>query len=411
MKKFFWLYPGIRIKRWIILIFFGALIFGFGFYLIFIRGFFLLGIGFIVLAGITVIYGVYFLLKYFIRVVAPYENRKSVEVAFKDYYLKKKTRIVAIGGGTGLSSLLNGIKEYTGNVSAVVTVMDDGGSSGRLRREFNILPPGDIRNCLVALAKKQPLMQRLFQYRFKEKGDSASIKDENLTGHTFGNLFITAMTNITGSFQQGVSEASKVLAIAGKVIPSTLENAVLCVELQDGNIVEGETNISKSSTPIKNVFLKPSDIQPNPESIEEISRAEVIILGPGSLYTSIIPNLLIRGIKEEINKSSALKIYVCNIMTQPGETDGYSASKHLNEVERYLGSNVDYIIVNVESIPEPLLERYRQQNAFSVVVDEENLLRTNVKIVKAELVSKSDYARHNPVKLAQTIMNLIGNKK
>src|SRR5262245_30852190 len=236
-------------------------------------------------------------------------------------------RIVSLGGGTGLSSLLLGLKEYVGKQSldgrpvvealtAVVTVTDDGGSSGRLREEFQILPPGDIRNCMVALAEDEHLLTRLFQYRFESEGD--------LHGHSFGNLFLAALAGVTGDFLEAIKVSSEVLAIKGRIIPSTAEDITLVAKLEDESVVEDETNITKSRTPIARLMLSHPDCRPLPESIKAIAEADIITLGPGSLYTSILPNLLVHGVVDAIKASPALKIYICNIMTQPGETTGFT---------------------------------------------------------------------------------------
>lgn len=316
---------------------------------------------------------------------------------YQKYYLKRGPRIVVIGGGTGLAVLLRGLKEYTSNLTAIVSVADDGGSSGRLRGEFGILPPGDLRNCLVALADTEPTMEALFNYRFA-KGE--------MSGHNLGNLLITALADISGSFETAIHEVSKVLAIRGQVLPSTLDNIVLAAELRDNTVVKGESNIPSSGGQIKRVFTIPPNPRPVQEAVEAILEADAVILGPGSLYTSVIPNLLVPGIIEAIEQSSARKIYVCNIMTQPGETLGYTAAEHLQAIYRHTKKGlVDYIIVNAEEIPPEFLEKYSAEGAQAVEVDMEKLERLKVKVIAAELFQEQEYIRHHPDKLAQLIVN------
>lgn len=317
------------------------------------------------------------------------------------YARRHGPKIAAIGGGTGLSTLLRGIKEYTENLTAIVTVADDGGSSGRLRKEMGILPPGDIRNCLVALADAEPLMQRLFQYRFGENDPP------ELAGHSFGNLFIAAMCSITGDFEVAVKESSRVLAVRGRVLPSTLDDVVLCAELDDGSVVRGESFIPRCGRAIRRVFLEPADAKALSEAVEAIEDADMIILGPGSLFTSVIPNLLVRGITEAIRESPATKAYVCNVMTQPGETDGYTASDHVRAILEHVGDGViDYVIVNQGEVPRSLQERYRMEGSFPVVPDVERLSSLGIEFIGGDFVSENNLARHDPAKLARSVMEL-----
>lgn len=320
--------------------------------------------------------------------------------------LARGPRIVVIGGGTGLSTLLRGIKEFTSNVTAIVTVADDGGSSGRLRKEMGVLPPGDIRNCLVALADSEPLMARLFQYRFPE-GDPTG-----LGGHTFGNLFIATMSAITGDFEEAVKESSRVLAVRGRVLPSTLEDVALAAECEGGGVVDGESTISKCGARIVRVFLKPRDPKALPEAVEAIHDADAVVLGPGSLFTSVLPNLLVRGITGAIRRSEALKIYVCNVMTQPGETDGFTASDHVRAIFEHVGEGlVNYVLVNTGEVPPRLAERYRQEGAHPVVVDCERLRALGVSVVESNLISTTNYARHDPERLAKAIITMLAEAK
>jgi uncharacterized cofD-like protein len=309
-------------------------------------------------------------------------------------------RLVAIGGGTGLSTLLRGVKLHTRNISAVVTVSDDGGSSGRLRRELGVLPPGDIRNCLVALADSESLMTALFKHRFRNGKGS-------LDGHSFGNLLIAALTEVIGDFEQAVKESSKVLAIRGRVLPSTVEDIVLLAELEDGTRVEGESLISRSRCPIRRVSLRPESPAPLPEAIQEIEQAEVIVIGPGSVFTSVLPNLLVRGVVEAIRRSRALKVYVCNVMTQPGETSGFSASDHVAAVHRHVGEGLfQCAIVNDGRPSLEVLEAYRREGADVVEPDVARMEQMGVKPIRRDVLSRTDLARHDPSRLARAILEL-----
>ena len=311
--------------------------------------------------------------------------------------LKKGPHIVVVGGGTGLSVLLRGLKEYTSNITAIVSVTDDGGSSGKLRGQLGILPPGDLRNCLVALADTEPSMEKLFSYRFTQ--------GEELAGHNLGNLLIAALTDLTGSFEAAINEVGKVLAIRGKVVPATYANLALGAELADGSMVMGESAISQSSQRIKRVFLEPAACEPAPEAIEAIRGADAIVLGPGSLYTSIIPNLLIPGMGEAIKQACGLKIYVCNVMTQAGETKDYRAGDHLAALYEHSGSGVvDYMIVNSQKIPALYEKKYAAEGAQLVQIDEKRIAQMGVKLLQMPLIQENNYIRHNSQKLAALIL-------
>ncbi len=320
--------------------------------------------------------------------------------------LARGPRIVVVGGGTGLSTLLRGIKEFTSNVAAIVTVADDGGSSGRLRKEMGVLPPGDIRNCLVALADAEPLMARLFQYRFPD-GDLTG-----LGGHTFGNLFIATMSAITGDFEKAVKESSRVLAVRGRVLPSTLEDVSLAAECEGGRVVDGESTISKCGSRITRVFLKPRDPEALPEAVEAIRAADAIVLGPGSLFTSVLPNLLVPGIASAIRRSRAVKTYVCNVMTQPGETDGFTAADHVKALFEHVGRGfVECVLVNTGEVPQGIAERYRQEGAYPVEVDRDRMRALGVTIVEGPLISNTNYARHDPERLARAITRVLAKAR
>lgn len=317
-------------------------------------------------------------------------------------------KIVTIGGGTGLSVLLRGLKKYTENLTAIVTVSDDGGGSGILREDMGMLPPGDIRNCVVALANTEPIIESLMQYRFK---------DGQLKGQSFGNLFIAALNDICGSFDEAVKEISNVLAVTGKVLPVTLEDVVLFAELEDGTVIKGESQIpikqQTTNQRIKKIFIKPSNCKALPEAIEAIQDADAVILGPGSLYTSIIPNLLIKDISKAIQKSDAIKVYVSNIMTQQGETIGYSLGDHINAIYQHSDKiEIDYAIVNNGEIPDNLLEKYRTENATPVKIDYNVIRDMNIRIIEGDFVNiEKDYLRHNYSYLSEVIFELINETK
>jgi uncharacterized cofD-like protein len=276
---------------------------------------------------------------------------------------------------------------------------DDGGSSGRLRQEFDMLPPGDIRNCLVALADTEPLMQQLFQYRF---GGSSSLQ-----GHSFGNLFLTAMTKITGDFQRAIQASSKVLAIRGRVVPSTNMPVRLAAEMHDGSVTVGESRISKSEVPIRRIYLEPATCQPTAEALQAIQEAQAIVLGPGSLYTSIIPNLLVEGMADAIVQAKAVKIYVCNVMTQSRETDGFRASDHVRALVAHSNPGVLQVcLVNTEPVPADLLEKYRDEGAFPVEPDVERIRELGYQVLADTLISTENYVRHDPQKVAKLIVQL-----
>ncbi|MCM8791082.1 MAG: YvcK family protein [Candidatus Omnitrophica bacterium] len=407
LKAFKWLYPGMWVKRWILLSVFGIIMISMGFVMVLLeqtpknKTF---AAVIIILGILGVVTGIKRIIKSFVTVILPEGRDELVDRVYQRRVLDKGPKIVVIGGGTGLSTMLHGLKEYTSNLTAIVTVADDGGSSGRLRKDLDMLPPGDIRNCLVALADAEPLMGKLFQFRFGE--------GTGLEGHSFGNLFIAAMTKVTGDFDAAIKESSKVLAIRGSVVPSTLEKTSLVAMHADGSETVGESSIPKSSSPIKRVYLRPGDCKPTSEAIDAIRRADAVVLGPGSLYTSIMPNLLVAGLYKELLASKAIKIYVCNVMTQKGETDGYKASDHLRAILEHTAPGlVGYCIVNTAKIPETMLEKYRSEESYPVVVDTENLKKLKTKIIEAHIVSTKDYVRHDAARLSKIIIDLITSLK
>jgi uncharacterized cofD-like protein len=319
-------------------------------------------------------------------------------------------KLVAIGGGTGLSTVLAGLKELVGQerargvwleaLSAIVTVSDDGGSSGRLRDELQMLPPGDIRNCMVALSEDSTLLSRLFQYRFRGDG--------HLGGHSFGNLFLAALTEVTGDFVEAVRLSSEVLASKGRIYPATLNDVHLVAELEDGGTVHGETNITASRSPVRRLRLEPEHCLPLPEALGAIRAADVITVGPGSLYTSILPNLLVARVAESIGASRAVKIFICNLMTQPGETDGYTARRHIEVVKSYAPEiKFDYVVVNDRRISAEQAERYAAEGAQQIGMTDHMLERefgAEAEVVRADLLDEGAKVRHSPGKLARVIV-------
>ena len=324
---------------------------------------------------------------------------------------KNNLNFVAIGGGTGLATLLSGLKAFVGaeqpcriaHLAAIVAVTDDGGSSGRLRDELQMLPPGDIRNCMVALSEDSNLLSRLFRHRFRGIGD--------LGGHNFGNLFLAAMSEITGDFAEAVRLSSEILASKGHIYPATVADVRLAAELNDGSAVQGETKIGKVGKEIKRLFLEPADCHPLPEALSAIMSADVITLGPGSLYTSLLPPLLVHGVHEAIATSGALKVFVCNLMTQPGETDGLTAKRHLEIVRQYAPEiNFDRIIVNSQPISEVQLSLYESEGAEQIGVhgslSGESI--EGARIVYGNLLAAGDKVRHDPKKLADCVLDCAG---
>ncbi len=420
-RWFKWLSPGLLIKRWL---------------LISITGVLLTSLGIAILANLTPIYrlgtftsivleaivnvipnyvsgtiaivlGLFFLfwgqtrtVNSITEVLYSGNSEELVEVLLAHRRLNRGAKIVALGGGTGLSSLLRGLKEYSANITAIVTVADDGGSSGRLRREIGVLPPGDIRNCVAALADEEKLLTELFQYRFKA-GDG-------LTGHSFGNLFLTAMSEITGDLEQAVEASSKVLAIRGRVLPATLSDVRLWARMADGRRIEGESNIPKAEGKIVEIGCTPSSPPALPKAIKAIEEADFIIMGPGSLYTSIIPNLLVPGIRDAIARSNAPRIYVCNIMTQPGETEGYTVSDHIRKIDEICGKRLfDAVVVHRRVPTAHTLIRYSQDNSHPVFLDREDIEKLGRRVVLANVMEEDQetgYVRHQPQKLAQVLL-------
>ena len=416
-----WFYPGMHIKRWLALMIIGVAIMTFGLAYImreaYISGFtfppfvyyltlqfiprYIRGVTFMISAAGLIAYAFWKLNNSIVSAVMPSRNGSEsiVNMIYNHRALRRGPKIVAIGGGTGLATLLRGLKSYTTNLTAVVTVADDGGSSGRLRRELGTLPPGDVRNCIAALADAEPLMTSLFQYRFSN--------GSGLAGHSFGNLFIVAMSGVVGSFEDAIRQTSRVLAVRGQIIPSTLANVTLCAKMDDAQTITGESSISdtKAKGRIKEVFLEPEDSPAHPEAVRAILDADMIILGPGSLYTSILPNLLVKGIRRAFAASPAVKAYICNVATQPGETDGFSLAQHVEAIEEHVGGHLlRWVVVNNN------LKGTLPNADLSEPVTVDSLLENGIRLVKADVVSESNRYHHDSRKLAQTMMRIYYNR-
>ena len=408
-----WLTPGLQIKRWLLLLMASELVLVLGvayalkeiyqtarlpgiFYYLTLQP-----LPYVVRAFIFLVVGVGLLVLSYLKltqsVLGPFlpgNSTSSVVEIIHAFRLRGRgPRVVAIGGGTGLSSLLRGLKTYTSNLSAIVTVADDGGSSGRLRDEYRILPPGDFRQCLIALADAEPLMKQLFDHRFKEG---------SLNGHAFGNLFIMAMADVTGNFEQALRESGKVLAVKGTIVPSTLQDVTLVASI-NGGTVEGESKIPKQNSPISHVFLKPDGVQVNPEAAQAILNAELIIVGPGSLYTSILPNLLVEGMVEAIKASPALKLYICNLAEQRGETEHYSVDDYLRVIRDHVGANLfDFVLVNSNNAHAPT-----GGQAPVVFRPADTAHHPEVRFIPADVVNVRIPSHHDPDKLARIIMRKV----
>ena len=408
-----WLTPGLEIKRWLLLLMVSELVLVLGvayalkevyqtvtlppaFYYITLQPlqhweraaiFGTLGVG-------LLLYSYLKLTQSILGPFIPGNASNSIVEIIHAYRLRGRgPRVVAIGGGTGLSALLRGLKTYTANLFAIVTVADDGGSSGRLREEYRIIPPGDFRQCLIALADAEPLMKQLFEHRFK---------DGSLAGHSFGNLFIMAMADVTGDFEHALRESGKVLAVRGTIVPSTLQDVTLVASI-NGHTVEGESNIPNQNAPISRVFLKPDGAQLNPEAAQAILNAELVVIGPGSLYTSILPNLLVEGMVEAIKASPALKVLICNVAEQRGETDGYGVADYLNALRDHTGTNIfDFVLVNSNHAHTPT-----GGQAQVVLKAEDVAEHPEVRFIAADVVNIRVPSHHDPDKLSRAIMRKV----
>ncbi|MEA5008700.1 gluconeogenesis factor YvcK family protein [Clostridium tyrobutyricum] len=419
MKIMGWLRPGIKVKRWVMLGIMGGLFIIFGviefinrrFYSMYYISFYI----FLIISGVFVVYiSVTQGMRSIIALInkgylsVSLSSAKLENLIYEKRLLVKGPKIVAIGGGTGLSTMLRGLKYYTSNITAIVTVGDDGGGSGDLREDLGILPPGDIRNCILALADTEPLMEDLLQYRFK---------DGRLKNQSFGNLFLAAMDGISSNFEEAVHKMSSVLAVTGKVMPVTLDNLILKAKYKDGSMAQGESTIPeeaiKRNTKIDKLFIEPKGARALKEAIQAIVEADAVILGPGSLYTSVIPNLLVKDIAEALQKTKGIKIYISNIMTQQGETDGFSVSDHIKTIYKHGGNGIiDYVIVNVGRIDKNLAGKYHEEASHLVDIDEDEVNKLGVKVIEGDFISaKNGLIRHNSEKLASILIETIMDKK
>ena len=422
---FKWLAPGLLVKRWLLISASGVVLASLGlaiwtgmtpifFFLQLLRNF-LAWIaevipnyvsGPLIVAGgiLLILWGQTRSLNSITQVLMPEGNEELVDRLLNHRRLNRGPKIVAIGGGTGLSNLLRGLKDYSAKITAIVTVADDGGSSGRLRREIGVLPPGDIRNCLAALADEEKLLTELFQYRF-QAGDG-------LMGHSFGNLFLTAMSDIAGDLEQAIAASSKVLAVRGEVLPATLSDVSLWAELADGRRIEGESSITKANGQILKIGCTPANPPALPRAAQALREADFIIIGPGSLYTSVIPNLLVPEIADAIANTEVPRIYVCNIMTQPGETDGYSVADHIRAIDRACGRPLfDAVVVQGKVPSAKALIRYSQENSYPVVLDREAVTQLGRRIVIANVMDEDENTgliRHNSQRLAGMLLRWYG---
>lgn len=422
MDKIKWLYPGMGVKRWLALLIVGIFAVAVGLTVMLNTpvlsliehtllawlqdlGWNMLAVGglLIALGALCVAAAVRFGVRSLIGAIKPADVSRLAEHVYRSRSLDKGPRIVTMGGGTGLATMLRGLKAYSANITAIVTMADDGGSSGRIREELGILPPGDIRNTILALADTEPLMERLFQYRFSW--------GEDLRGHSFGNLFIAAMTDITGDFELSIREFSKVLAVRGRVLPSTLETVRLGAHYRDGSTVMGESNIPQQGKTITSVFLDKPDATALPEALQAIGQADLVILGPGSLYSSVIPNLLIKPIADALARTAALRIYVCNVMSQPGETDNLTASEHVAALLQHVDHRpiLDYVLVNRAKLTAFQAKKYAAEGAYPVKVDLAALKNLGVEVRIGDFLDRKNLARHDSAALAREIMTLGGH--
>ncbi|MCX6089534.1 MAG: YvcK family protein [Candidatus Atribacteria bacterium] len=420
-----WLYPGMQVKRWLLIAILGVILISIGLSLIlstpYFKGTYITWnrfvFGFLKSYGVAVGFGIFWLAAgtFFIIYGLQRMNRSIIsaimpstanEVAKKIYIkrqLERGPNIVVIGGGHGLHTLLQGIKQYTSNTTAVVTVFDDGGSSGRLRNDMGVLPPGDIRNCLIALADAEPLMSELFQHRFDN--------DSEFKGHNFGNIFIAALTQVTGDFQKAVAESSKVLAVRGRVLPTTLQNVVLKAECEDGTIISGESKVGCCGKRINRIFLDPDRVVSTPEVLKAIEEADLIVLGPGSLYTSVLCNLSVREVRDAVMRSTVPLVFVCNITTQPGETDHYGFSDHLEAIFKFLPpERLNYILVNGESPTDEELTEMCSRGVEPVTIENISTY-DSIKIFEASLLSHEQTSRHDSEKLARALIRILTDEK
>ncbi|OIP07096.1 MAG: hypothetical protein COZ06_03345 [Armatimonadetes bacterium CG_4_10_14_3_um_filter_66_18] len=413
-----WFYPGMRVKRWLLVLALGVILVAFGagialdiqafdlswrFVQVAYRHTRLLvstlygGLAIALVGTVLVCVGMRQTIRSIAQALSPHRADKLVDLVFQRRQLEQGHHLVAIGGGTGMPELLRGLKRYTSNLSAIVTMADDGGSTGRLR-ESGFPPPGDIRNNLVALAEAESFMTDLFQYRFHKNGN-------DLDGHSFGNLLLAAMSDLTGDFLAAIKETSKVLAIRGQVLPATLTHVTLCAELETGEIVRGQSNVNRSLPRIVRAFLEPANAAPLPEALAAIRDATLIVIGPGSLYSSVIPNLLVKDNSRALRDATAIRVYVCNVMTQPHETDGYAASDHVKAILDH-GGTLDYVFVNTRRPSQAAMRRYLQSGAALVDADLDNLVDLGVRPIAGDFINNDNLVRHDHAKLSEALLQL-----
>lgn len=408
MKLLKWFYPGMKIKRWIAVSVVGVIILSMGFVIIISeeKGKASFGTSVLIIIGVIIlITGVKRIINSLITIFLPSTDKELVDIVYKKRQLERGPRVVAIGGGAGLATLLHGLKEYTNNITAIVTVVDEGLISSGIGEQFGIPQPSDIRDCLVALADAEPVVGKLFNYRFK--------KGTELWGHNFGDLFLTAMSDIMGDFDKAVKESSKVLAVRGHVVPSTLSRVSLIAQHQDGTETVGKQNILDCLSPIKKVYIRPQLAKATEEAVDAIVKAEAVILGPSPLYTSVIPPLLVQGIKDALLASKAVKIYVLNIMTRAGETDNYKGSDHIRAINEHVGTDlINYCIANKGEIPGELLRNYEQEEASLVSVDKVGINKLGCSVIEEEVIDKaSPFIRHDALKVAGIVVDLINESR
>jgi uncharacterized cofD-like protein len=409
-----WLYPGLGLKRWVLLALAGGALFVYSALFaigVVWSGQLMAGLGMgwlegrhwaaVLMAFDGLLFGAIMLAVGARRVwLFQQTSPETVSDMREAARLARGLRVVAVGGGNGLAALLRGLKAHTSNLTAVVTMADDGGSSGLLRRHMGMPPPGDLRNCLVALADDESMMSRLFKYRFPQDG--------GLQGHSFGNLFMAALTEVTGDFELAVQESTQVLKVRGRVLPSTLDNVVLHAQLEGGDRVSGESTITAADRLPRRVWLTPDPPRALPQALAALAKADLVVLGPGSLYTSVIPNILIPEIRDALLGTRAWVVYVCNVMTQAGETDGYTAADHLDALQRHgLSGVIDVVLVNDEPVSEDLLDSYAREGARPVVVDAGRMRDMGVRVAHAPVIAQSQVVRHDPERLAHALLHLV----
>ena len=412
-----WMYVGLHIKRWLILLVLAIAIMGLGFaYLLrevyvsytfpewayyatlqFIPRW-ARGLLFVSIASAITVFAGWRLNRSLASALVPGSGSNIVDLVYQQRTLARGPKIVAIGGGTGLSNLLRGLKQYTGNLTAIVTVADDGGSSGRLRRDRNVIPPGDIRNCIAALAEAEPLVTQLFQHRFEDREGDA------IGGHSFGNLFITAMADVTGSMERGIAETSRVLAVRGQIFPASLADIVLGAKLRDGTTIRGESRIPETGEPPVSVFIEPADVPAHPLAVRAIREADMVVIGPGSLYTSILPNLLVPELQKALFESKAHRVYISNVATQAGETDGYTAADHVAAIQRHMGRPdvVQMVLANSNLPSEPLPAEWKS----TPVLAPGDADYGGARLVLLDIVDHERRYRHDGERLASAVMRL-----